>query len=337
MRVPTRSNDDLRSAPAHLRDTPRFEFDEAASSFADGDLLFASGAQILSSVVRRLTRGAYSHCGIVARWNGRPMLLHVDVSAGVQATLLSSALIRYARGFDWYQVRPRRASFDPRALVGEAQAHLGLEYNLGEVVHAGAHVLLGAPAPSVAEAPAPTHCSAYVSRCFRAGGLALLEAPDNLVSPDQLSRSPVLVFRGSIYSKDSPARAPRKGWKAMAEAIVDRALTLIPQSMREPVGRARELESLLAQGESSVASLTPRLRAAYEPVLRRAVADAKRARAVAQATLAAFESGEASETEAVAAASRWSDEVERALWQKVEEGAMAGEDRAELEAAAAAE
>ena len=313
-----------RDAEHPQRAPRRFELGDVRDAFRDGDVLFASGAQLLSSVVKRLTRGVYSHCGIVARWNGRPMLLHVDVSAGAAATLVSSALTRYVHGFDWYSVRPDlRASLDTSALLGEAQAHLGLPYNMGEVVHAGAHVLLGAPAPSLPRTPAPTHCSAYVARCFRAAGLPLLDAPDNLVSPDQLSRSRTLVLRGSIYDKDTVKRAPRRGWKAMADAIVDRALSLLPESMREPVGRAREMESLLANGEPSIAALTPRLRATYEPLLHRAVADAKWARAIAEAKLEAFESGDATEDEAVEAAVRWSDEVARALWQKVDEGADA--------------
>jgi hypothetical protein len=314
---------------------PHFAFDDALPALQDGDVLFASGAQLLSSVVKRLTRGVYSHCGFVAHWNGRPMLLHADVSAGVQATLLSSALRRYTRGFDWYAVRDeRRGSFDASALLGEAQAHLGLEYNMGEVVHAGAHVLLGAPAPSVPRQPSPTYCSAFVARCFRAAGLALVDAPDNLLSPDQLSRSAELVFRGSIYSSDSVERAPRRGWKAMADAIVTRALSMLPEALREPVGRAREMESLLALGEASIASLGPGLRATYAPLLRSAVADAERARAVAQAKLTAFESGEATEAEVVAAATRWSDDVARALWQKVDEG---GDPYAQADELAAAE
>jgi hypothetical protein len=104
--------------------------------------------------------------------------------------------------------------------------------------------------------------------------------------------------------------------------------------MREPVRSARALESLLADGEPSIASLGPRLRTTYEPLLRQALADAKRARALAEAKLEAFESGDATEAEAVEAAMRWSDEVARALWQKVDEG---GDAYAPVEEAAAAE
>jgi cell wall-associated NlpC family hydrolase len=201
--------------------TPRFRpdalrsgalrYEDVRNEIQDGDVLLFDGTHFLSSVVKRLTSGAYSHCGIVLTWNGRRMFVHADVANGVQAGLLSAALERFrGPGVSWLSVAAEaREQLDLEALTAEAQSHLGMPYDVWGVVHAGAHVLLGARAPRPADEPQPTHCSAFVARCFRKAGVPLLARADKLVSPDDISRSPAFVDRGVIQLAGR-SRLPQK-------------------------------------------------------------------------------------------------------------------------------
>jgi hypothetical protein len=309
-----------------VRDEHVLTYDDVRDDLRDGDVLLASGGEVLSHVVKRLTRGAYSHCGVVSTWNGRRLLLHADVSTGVRATRISVALQRYPRGLDWFRVRDdARARLDVDRMMREAQAHLGHSYSLREVVQAGAHVLLGAAAPAPAAAPGPLHCSSFVARCFRAGGLPIADVADSLVSPDRVARAEELERVGRIRPRETSADSEvtpgqvSKGWREMTREIASSAWDLLPTGVQEAIERARDAESVLQQGRAALAELPSSLRARYESVLRDGIVEARKSRIATLDAADAFTSGRGDAEAVAAAADAWQDEVLRALWTPVDD------------------
>ena len=183
----------IRSAKAD--DTPSLRYDDVRSQLRDGDVLLFNGKPLLARIVRAVTLGDYSHCGIVASWGGRKMLMHCDYKGGVHSVPVSAALRTFPGEFEWFAVRPEhRARLRVPALVEEGLLHLGQPYAVLRSLHAGAHVHFGARAPE----PDALHCSGYVARCFRVAGLALATEDDSLLSPTDIARSPILEHRGVI-------------------------------------------------------------------------------------------------------------------------------------------
>ncbi len=177
------------TAPAAL------EYRDIRGDLRDGDVLLFCGKPLLARIVRTLTLGDYSHCGIVASWGGRKMLMHCSLKGGVHSLPVSAALRTFPGDFEWFAVRPEhRDRLDVSALMREGLAHLGESYQVMRSLRAGAHVYLGASAPD----PEAFHCSGYVARCFRAAGLPLAEEDDVLMSPSDIARSFALEPRGLI-------------------------------------------------------------------------------------------------------------------------------------------
>jgi hypothetical protein len=178
---------------------PKLVYDAAREAMRDGDLVFFRGRHVLSRVVRTLTRGEYSHCGIVSHFGERKVLLHADVRSGVTVSALSTLVESYEGELHWYSLRPdARSELDLDAVLAEARAHLHRTFAWSEIVLAAAAAWLGAPVPRMPDRPPSYFCSQYVSRCFRKGGLTLTDVPDNMASPSLLAASAHLDARGKL-------------------------------------------------------------------------------------------------------------------------------------------
>ncbi len=311
---------------------PALRYEDVRDRVQDGDVLLFDGRQVLSSLVKRLTNGRYSHCGIVLTWNGRRMLVHADVANGVQATLLSTVLNRTENpGPLWLALSDEaRAHVNLDTLRSEAQSHLGMSYDVWGVVHAGAHVFLGTRAPELSDEPRPTHCSAFVARCFRLSGQPLFDLVDNLASPDDISRSLAFVPQGTLdlqnrktsYPPPPPPLATRI--KLMSLELVEKASALLPDALRRGVSSALETEALVREGQAALARSEGE-GTRYERVLRSAIDDVVKARLEALRAVDAFRRGDLGLAQALARVQTWNDAGAKVLWQKLENVDAQGE------------
>jgi hypothetical protein len=196
---PRRSPSYFPPRPPNADGVPLIDYRDARPALRDGDLLFFRGRHVLSRVVRTLTRGEFSHCGIVSHFGERKVLLHADVGDGVTVSAISTVLETYKGELHWYGLRPEsRAAVDLDAILAEARAHLHRNFAWSEIVLAAAAAWFGAPVPRTSETPPSYFCSQYVARCFRVGGLPLTDVPDIMASPTLLAISEHLTVRGRL-------------------------------------------------------------------------------------------------------------------------------------------
>lgn len=185
----------LAGRTTNARSSPALRYQDVRDDVSDGDVLLFCGKPLLARIVKTFTFGEYSHCGIVASWGGRKMLMHCDLKGGVHSLPVSAALRTFPGDFEWFAVRPEhRDRLRVGTLVDEGLSQLGQPYSVMQPLRAGAHVFFGTPRP----APEALHCSGFVARCFRVAGLPLAAEDDCLLSPSDIARSLVLEPRGVI-------------------------------------------------------------------------------------------------------------------------------------------
>jgi hypothetical protein len=195
------------------------EYEDIREQIEDGDVFLFQGTVFFSRLIERVSHGAYSHCAIAANWGERKMILQAELLGGVQAVPLSVAVGTYKGKVHWYQIRPEsRQTLDIKALLREAKADLGLDYNTSDLLLVAAHNFFRSDLPKDCEHPDALFCSQYVHRCFVKAGLPLTDGTAVGTSPSDIAQSNVLVFRGEI--RHDP------------EVIPDRTLDVIPPAER---------------------------------------------------------------------------------------------------------
>jgi hypothetical protein len=187
----------------------------------------------------------------------------------------------------------------------------------------GAHVFLGTRAPEFSDEPRPTHCSAFVARCFRLSGQPLFELVDNLASPDDISKSLAFVPQGTLDLQNRKATLPppppplATRIKLMSLELVEKASALLPDALRRGVSSALETEALVREGQATLARNEGE-GSRYESVLRGAIDDVVKARLEALRAVDAFRRGDLGLAQALTRVQQWNDAGAKVLWQKLE-------------------
>lgn len=196
------------SVPAIQLDAPqgpKLSYKQVRKQFLDADVLMFRGSRPISRMLQAGARSSYSHCGLLAWWHRRLMLLQAE-SACIQAVPLSTALHSYPGEVDWYQIRPEvRDPATVLRIIEEAQVNLGLSYAHTDLLRTILHDVAGMQLPEDCEEPRALFCSQYVARCFRLAGLPLHPQSDIETFPSEIALSPVLRFVGTIVPDMSPA------------------------------------------------------------------------------------------------------------------------------------
>jgi uncharacterized tellurite resistance protein B-like protein len=195
------------SVPGTQLDAPRgpkLSYRQVRRKLLDADVLMFRGSQPISRMLQVGARSSYSHCGLLAWWHRRAMLLHAE-GASIQAVPFRIALHSYPGEVDWYQIRAdaRDASTVMR-IIEEAQVNLGLSYAHSDLLRTILHDVAGMQLPEDCEEPRALFCSQYVARCFRRAGLPLHPQSDIETFPSEIALSPVLRFVGTIVPDLSP-------------------------------------------------------------------------------------------------------------------------------------
>lgn len=186
---------------------PYLSYLDIRKTLQDADVLMFRGTHPISRMLQAGAQSSYSHCGLVAWWHRRAMLLQAD-SACIQAVPLSIALQSYPGEVDWYQIRPEyRQMINVSSIIEEAQVNLGLAYGKTALLRTILHDVVGLKLPADCEHPEALFCSQYVARCFRRAGLPLQPQSDIATFPSEIALSPILRFIGTIVPNMSAAEA----------------------------------------------------------------------------------------------------------------------------------
>ena len=190
------------SAASTLPAEKPLAYHEVRDQIEDGDVILFRGDRKLSSLIAHVSRGPYSHCGLVLTWFGRRMLLSAE-HPRVQALPLGLAVAGYRGRTDWYRLVPEaRAQLDRERLATEALTNLGIEYGTVALASLAAHYTLGRHLDEHTTDGAPDSlvCSQFVARCFRLAGLPLTDGTDLEITPGMLAASPRLALQGTLKS-----------------------------------------------------------------------------------------------------------------------------------------
>jgi hypothetical protein len=173
-------------------------YHEIRDSIEDGDLFFFRGNFRSSRFFTWLTGGFYSHSAVVARWNGRLMILQAEMK--VEAIPLSIAVQDYPGRADWYRLKRELipdVESKTKGMLWEAISELGLPFALKDLLRSVGRYLFHF---RLKDRPSPKgmFCSEYVERAFRLGGMPLVGQSDIATFPQDLADCPFVEYRGSI-------------------------------------------------------------------------------------------------------------------------------------------
>jgi hypothetical protein len=166
------------------------------------DVLLYSGTNLASKVIRHFMKSRYSHVGVIAWWNDRVMVMEA-VDKGVIATPLSENLKRHRGGVDYYKCTVDMADHQRTSMIQFAQAQLGKEYNMWQVLKSGIRAVLRLSLRDKHGAfkhPAGRYfCSQYVSDIYKEGGVDLnIDLNSVRVSPGAIADSPLMEMHSVI-------------------------------------------------------------------------------------------------------------------------------------------
>jgi hypothetical protein len=181
-------------------------YDYYRSRFKDADILMFKGCGLISNLIKWKTKSVYSHAGIVAWWNDRLMVLEA-VGKGVEARPISYALKYYKGSFDYYRPKEEVAiTANQRCeMIIFAQEQLGKEYDAWQIIKFFFRLLfnLKMTKTDARKPPGKFFCSQYVSAVYKAGGHDLtIRFSDNFTSPEEIAKSPLLEFVGTVKKGD---------------------------------------------------------------------------------------------------------------------------------------
>lgn len=186
----------------------------------DGDIILFRGRNLVSRLIRAITRSPYSHAGIVAWWGDRLMVLEA-IGVGVVASRLSHVVERYnGRAELWTSndelLVARGQQLDRDRLINTARLHLGKQYATWKLFVVLRKLIFGTDERADPVRPPRSFvCAEFVSMVWKAGGVDLSAELDKYTAPSHIARSRYLRPIGSL------AASPR---------TADGASTEVPES-----------------------------------------------------------------------------------------------------------
>ena len=193
------------------------EYSAVRESIRTGDVLLFRGTSLMSRVIRWGSDSVYSHAGFTAWWGGR-LLVFQSTGRGAEVLPASAAVDAYDGQVDLFRLDDGLyAKLDTEALITQAVGLLGRQYATTSLVglmwRMARRRFRGRP--DATGEPTEVFCSQYVSYCFRAQGLDLVDGTDDAsTSPGDLAGSPCLRLAAVLH--DDPETAARREEDAVA-------------------------------------------------------------------------------------------------------------------------
>lgn len=201
---------------------------EARTRMEDCDIILCRGAYGVSKLFEKVTKRAYSHAAVVARWGDHWMLCQAE-AGGVQAVPLHITVNKYNGAVYWYKLTPEaRAKLNQARTLREMKHDLGVAFGLWPVLRDIAYrywgfKYLGMKRPVDTGEPGSMFCSQYVAHCFREGGLPLCDHEDINTLPADIESSKYVEYVATIHQLPNEANT---------------SLTISAQAQNAAVGRS---------------------------------------------------------------------------------------------------
>ena len=171
--------------------------EKLAATLRRGDVLLVEGSSRISSAIRYLTQSTWSHAALCVRTpldsRGRPVrgdcLLEADVTAGVRRVPLNHYWHQHTRICRPVGLTEEEIS----ALIAHAEARLGHQYDLRNIVDLARYLIRTPPVPSRYRRrmlalgsgdPTRAICSSLIAEAFQAVRYPILPDSDVLPSSD---------------------------------------------------------------------------------------------------------------------------------------------------------
>lgn len=167
-----------------------------------GDLLFASGSSLMSSMIKGATNSIWSHVAFIVRLQeiDRIMVMESVETVGVRTIALSNYVSNYngsGRGYPGKLMLARHKNFSINSfsnLSKQAIDLLGYPYNTEEILKIAARIGMNAfgfdnTNPAVISAHALI-CSEYVFICYKSVGITIKYNHKGFIAPADFAGSP---------------------------------------------------------------------------------------------------------------------------------------------------
>jgi hypothetical protein len=177
---------------------------EARTRMEDCDIILCRGVYGVSKMFEKLTKRAYSHAAVVAKWGDHWMLCQAE-AGGVQAVPLHITVNKYNGAVYWYKLTPEaRQKMNQARILREIKHDLGVPFGIWPVLRDLAYrymgfKYLGMKAPTDTKEPGSMFCSQYVAHCFRTGGLPLCDHLDINTLPADIQSSKYVQYVATIH------------------------------------------------------------------------------------------------------------------------------------------
>ena len=180
-------------------------YDRVRREIKNGDILLYKAKGLLRSgfvptLVQLVTRSPYSHAGLAAWWNERLMVMEA-IGKGVIVNPLSLSLERYHATVEWWCCREEIPDEKRLEMILYAQKELGKSYAallafwfMIEMLFIG-----NFDKNDCFREETSFYCSQFVAQAYNKVGLDLKkERSDRYMSPDDIARSKLLVYQGTL-------------------------------------------------------------------------------------------------------------------------------------------
>ncbi|VEB34083.1 Uncharacterized distant relative of cell wall-associated hydrolases [Legionella sainthelensi] len=177
-------------------------YDQIRDTIKTGDLLFASGNSLMSSMIKGATNSVWSHVAFIVRLEAidRIMIMESVETVGVRTVALSNYVRNYngsGQGYPGKIMLARYQDFPINSfsnLSKQAVDLLGYPYNTEEILRIAARIGMNAfgfdkTSPEVISSHAFI-CSEYVYTCYKSVGITIDYNQEGFIAPADFARSP---------------------------------------------------------------------------------------------------------------------------------------------------
>ena len=167
-----------------------------------GDLLFASGNSMMSSMIKGATNSVWSHVAFIVRLEimDRIMVMESVETLGVRTVPLSNYVQNYngsGKAYPGKLMLARYQNFPSDSISNLSKPAidlLGYPYNTDEILKIASRIGMDAfgfdkTSPEVVSQHALI-CSEYVSICYKSVGITIDYNPQGFIAPADFARSP---------------------------------------------------------------------------------------------------------------------------------------------------
>ncbi|KTD67043.1 MULTISPECIES: YiiX/YebB-like N1pC/P60 family cysteine hydrolase [Legionella] len=177
-------------------------YEQIRDTIKTGDLLFASGNSLMSSMIKGATNSVWSHIAFIVRLEAidRVMVMESVETIGVRTVPLSSYVRNYNGSGQGYPGRLMIAHYqnfpiDAFAnLSKQAVDLLGYPYNTEEILKIAARIGMDAfgfdKTSAEVTSPHAFICSEYVAICYKSAGITIDYNQEGFIAPADFARSP---------------------------------------------------------------------------------------------------------------------------------------------------